>query len=88
MAKISRIEDAVRLARAIVSDVLLYNQNKVKQGLEDDNLFDVLREEIEEGRELYESRVDPEVQQQGNYYDRAVVDVLIKQSSSIDTKIW
>jgi hypothetical protein len=88
MAKISKIEDAVRLARAIVSDVLLYNRDKVRHGLENDSLFEVLKDELEEGRELYESRVDPDLLESGNYYDRAVVDVLIKQSAEIETKIW
>ena len=39
---------AFRLARAIVSDIALYNQEKVKEGIENDNIFEVLEEELQE----------------------------------------
>jgi hypothetical protein len=34
-------EQAARLARAIVSDVAIYNQEKVESGIKNDNIFDV-----------------------------------------------
>ena len=49
---------AFRLARAIVSDIALYNQEKVKEGIKNDSIFEVLTEELEEGRELF-GRIDP-----------------------------
>ena len=52
---------AMRLARAIASDISLYNEQKIVKGIEQDNLFEVLKDEIEEGRELYKSRVSAEV---------------------------
>ena len=52
---------AMRLARAIASDISLYNEQKIIKGIEQDNLFEVLKEELEEGRELYKSRVSPEI---------------------------
>ena len=48
---------AMRLARAIASDISLYNEQKIIKGIEQDNLFEVLKDEIEEGRELYKTRV-------------------------------
>lgn len=81
-------EAARRLARAIVSDVALYNQPKVKEGIENDNLFEVLEEELNEGRELYISRVSPDINEKFNFYDLAIVDVLIKQSGKIESDIW
>lgn len=81
-------EKARRTARAIVSDVALYNQGKVKEGIENDNLFEVLKEEIEEGRQLYKTRVSPEILEKQNFYDLALVDVLIKQSGKVDSNIW
>jgi hypothetical protein len=32
---------AFRLARAIVSDIALYNQEKVKEGIKNDSIFEV-----------------------------------------------
>ena len=37
---------AFRLARAIVSDIALYNQEKVKEGIKNDNIFDLLADEL------------------------------------------
>jgi len=79
---------AVRLARAIASDISLYNEAKIIQGIARDNLFDVLKEEIEEGRELYRSRVSAEVYTTANFFDRALVDVVIARKGHIKSKIW
>lgn len=81
-------EVAKRKARAIASDILLYHKDKVRQGLEQDNLFDVCSDEFQEGREYYNKFVSPEIRQSTNYYDRALVDVLIKRNSDVETKIW
>ena len=81
-------EAARRLARAIASDVSLYNEQKIVEGIINDNLFDKLRDEIEEGRELYKSRVAPDLYDRSNFYDRAIVDVLVKAKGHIKSKIW
>ena len=47
---------AFRLARAIISDIALYNQEKVKDGIKNDNIFDTLAEELQEGREHFHGR--------------------------------
>jgi hypothetical protein len=78
---------AIRLARAIASDISLYNEEKVVRGIENDNLFDALAEEIEEGRALYKSRVTPEIFGLG-LYDRALVDMLLKSRGGVKSKIW
>ncbi len=81
-------EAAIRLARAIASDLSLYNEEKIINGIENDTLFDVLRDEIEEGRELYKSRVSPELYGATNFYDRALIDIIIKSKAHIKSKIW
>ena len=48
---------ARQLARAIASDLTLYHEAKILEGIANDSLFDVMRDEIEEGRELFKSRV-------------------------------
>ncbi|HKL48382.1 MAG TPA: hypothetical protein VJ882_01890 [Desulfuromonadales bacterium] len=79
---------AFRLARAIISDIALYNQDKVKEGIKNDNIFEVLDEELQEGREHFHSRVSPEMQERDHLFDRAVVDVMIKQAGKIESSIW
>ena len=79
---------AMRLARAIASDISLYNEQKIVKGIEQDNLFDVLKEEIEEGRELYKSRVSADLYRATNFYDRAIVDIVIRSKAHVKSKIW
>ncbi len=88
MAIIDDPELARRLSRAIVSDVALYNQAKVQEGIENDTIFEVMEDELEEGRKLYLTRVSPEIAQNHNFYDLAIVDVLVKQSGRIESDIW
>ncbi len=87
MPLIETEEAARRLARAIASDLSLYNEEKITRGLQEDNLFDALNEEIEEGRTLYKSRVAPELYTR-NFYGRAIVDILVKSKKHIKSKAW
>jgi hypothetical protein len=87
MPLIETPEAARRLARAIASDLSLYNEEKIVQGIQNDDLFTALSEEIEEGRALYKSRVLPELYQK-NFYDLALVDILVKSKGNIKSKVW
>jgi len=78
---------ARQLARAIASDLTLYHEAKILDGIANDSLFDVMSEEIEEGRELFKSRVTPDIYAQ-NIYERALVDVLVKSKGHVKSKIW
>ncbi len=88
MRLIKSVDEAKRLARTILSDILLYNQAKVKEGIEKDSLFDVLTEELAEGKKYYETMVDLEIRESTNLFNEAVVDVLIKQGGKIKSEIW
>ena len=88
MALIDQPGKAMRLARAIASDISLYNEERVKEGIENDTFFDALAGELEEGRELYKSRVAPPLYEETNFYDRAVVDIIIRSKGHIKSKIW
>jgi spore germination protein GerM len=79
---------AMRLARAIASDISLYNEQKIVKGIEQDNLFEVLKEEIEEGRELYKSRVSSELFTTTNFFERAIVDIVVRSKAHVKSKIW
>jgi hypothetical protein len=87
MALIDKPERARQLARAIASDLSLYHEKKIVEGIERDTLFDVMRDEIEEGRALFKSRVTPEIFASG-VYDRALVDLLLKPKGNVRSKIW
>ncbi len=81
-------ERAIRLARTIASDISLYNEEKILRGLTEDKLFVELRDEIEEGRELYRTRVAGDLYERTNFFDRAVVDIILKSKGHVKSKIW
>ncbi len=56
-------DEARRLVRLILSDIVIYHPEKVEAGIRDDNFFEVLRNEIAEGRNYYDSRVPLRVRQ-------------------------
>lgn len=87
MNMIDNPEQARRLARAIISDVALYNKEKVESGIKNDDIFDSLHQELEEGREHFFSRVNADLNPQ-SIFDLALVDVLIKRAGKIESDIW
>jgi hypothetical protein len=88
MVFITSPEAAARLARTILSDIALYNKEKVKDGIKNDNLFEVLEKELKEGLDLYNSKVDPGLLKKTNFYNKAIVDILVKRSGDVESEIW
>jgi len=87
----SRTDDsklAQRKARVIASDLAHYHEDKVVKGILEDSLFQVLALEIAEGREHYQAQVAPSIVETENYYEQALVDVLIHGKGHIKSKIW
>ena len=87
MARYDNPERARMLSRAIASDLMLYNEERLTRAIQDDAVFEELSDEIEEGRRLFQSRVTPEIYEL-NLYDRAIVDVMIKSKGHVKSKIW
>jgi hypothetical protein len=81
-------ERAQRLARLIVGEIVLYNKDAIVAAIKNDSLFQVLEREIEKGRTYYEKNVDPEVRAQADYFDQAVVDILVRGHGNVESKIW
>jgi hypothetical protein len=81
-------ERAKRLARLIVGDIVLYNREKITEGIRNDTLFQVLERELEEGRKYYQKNVDPVVARQADYFNLAVVDILVRGRGDVESKIW
>jgi hypothetical protein len=88
MAVVTDMDVARRIARAVVSDIALYNVKKVEEGIRNDSLFDLLKNEIDEGRSYYLSRIDPEIAESTNFFHQALVDVLVKPTGRIPSKAW
>jgi len=79
---------AMRRARHVISDIVAYNQPKIVKGIEQDNLFELLRDELNEGRDHYKNAVSAEIYKSTNYFDRAIVDVMVKPMGRILSNMW
>ena len=88
MAKTDQPKKAERLARAIASDLSIYYQQKIQEGLENDNLFELLNDEIEEGRSLFRQRVVEDLIVNTNIFEKAIIDIIVAPRSNINSKIF
>ncbi len=68
--------DARRFARLLVSEIKLYNEQKVKEGRESSDLYERLREAIDRSREMYDKRVQPPVAAKFDYFHYELVNTL------------
>ncbi|KIE41839.1 MULTISPECIES: response regulator [Geobacter] len=67
---------ARRLARLIVSDIALYNRDLVREGVRNGTFFELLAEDVAEGRALYENRVSGDVRAGTSYLDEAFAEFI------------
>ena len=65
------VEKARRFARIIVSDIALYNQEAVIEGLKNGTFYELLKNDVDEGRDLYEGRVPGVIRVKRDYYQEA-----------------
>jgi predicted Zn finger-like uncharacterized protein len=72
----SKEDRAKRLARVLVSDILIYNREKRDESLADGTLMTVLGEEIKKSWELYKEKVGPDVASSSNYFKEALNEIL------------
>jgi hypothetical protein len=79
-------EAAKRLARIIMSDIALYNQRAIDEGVRNDTMYDLLKDEIEEGKKLYESRVPAEIASSTDYYREAIDEFIRKRKSDMQKR--
>ncbi|HEU4521506.1 MAG TPA: response regulator [Thermoanaerobaculia bacterium] len=61
-------DEARRLARLILSDIIIYHVEKVEKAIRSNNFFEALHDEIEEGRQYYDSRVPLRVRRDTEIY--------------------
>ena len=69
------VTNAERLARIIVSDIVLYNPEKFEAGIRDGNVLEALEAEVEEGRSHFEQRVELRVRESRDFLAEEVVRV-------------
>ena len=74
--------DARRFARLLISEIKLYNEQKVAEGRTEHDLYDRLREYIDRSREMYDKRVKAEVASRYDYFHGELVNTLAEGDAS------
>ncbi len=69
-------EEARRLARLLVSEIKLYNEEQVEEGRRNRDIYERLKEDIDRSRQMYEDRVDPKVVGTTDYFYQELVRIL------------
>jgi hypothetical protein len=68
--------NARRFARLLVSEIKLYNEQKVVEGRNHRDLYDRLKEDIDKSRQMYEKRVSAAVSTKFDYFHDELVNTL------------
>ena len=71
-------EEAMRLARIIISDIILYNQETVEKGIKEGNLLELLKDDIREGVAYYAKRAPAEVRKNTTFLKNAFEELIAK----------
>ncbi len=69
-------EEARRLARLLVSEIKLYNEEQVEEGRRNRDIYERLREDIDRSRQMYDERVDPQILRTTDYFYQELVRIL------------
>ncbi len=86
---ITTAEQANRFARAIVSDICLYNEEKIVRGFQQDTLFEEIQDEIQKGLELYQERVTKELLASNRFFENALIDLIFQEKGEqVPSQIW
>lgn len=81
-ARDDAVAQAERLARIIVSDVILYNEAKFAAAVATGNAADAMESDLAEGRSLFQSRVDPAIAAQRDFLREELVRVAKQRETS------
>jgi hypothetical protein len=74
--------DARRFARLLVSEIKLYNEQKVREGRTQGDIYERLREDIDRSRQMYDKRVAPPVAARYDYFHQEIVNTLAEGDPS------
>lgn len=69
-------EEARRLARLLVTEIKLYNEEQVEEGRRGRNIYQSLRDDIDRSRQIYEERVDEGIRAGTDYFRDELVRIL------------
>jgi hypothetical protein len=63
----AEVQKAERLARIVVSDIVLYNEEKFAAAVTAGNVLEAMEGDMQEGRALFVQRIDPRVRESRDF---------------------
>ena len=66
-------DEARRLARLLISEIKLYNEDQVAEGRRNRDLYHRLKDDIDRSRQIYEERVHESVRESSDYFQQELV---------------
>lgn len=66
-------EEARRLARLLVSEIKLYNEDQVEEGRHNRDIYHRLKDDIDRSRQIYEERVHESVRGTTDYFQQELI---------------
>ena len=66
-------EEARRLARLLVSEIKLYNEDQVEEGRHNRDIYHRLKDDIDRSRQIYEERVHESVRSTTDYFQQELI---------------
>ena len=66
-------EEARRLARLLVSEIKLYNEEVIEEGRRNHDIYERLKDDIDRSRQMYQERIDPRLQGRDDYFYEELV---------------
>lgn len=69
-------EEAQRLARLLVTEIKLYNEEAVEEGRRNANIYARLQEDIDRSRQIFEDRIEESTRAQEDHFKQALVKIL------------
>ena len=88
MSKITTIPEAARLARATASDIAIYNVDKIKRGIENDQLFEELADYLREAERMWSNKVSDDIVNGTNLLQKAIIDIIFAGSGVTASRIF
>jgi predicted Zn finger-like uncharacterized protein len=70
--QVNETDRARRLARTVLSDLNLYNPEKVREAIREGAFKEAFASQLSEGMKLYQQRISQEVRDQGDFFNEEV----------------
>lgn len=79
-------DEARRLARLILSDIVIYHADKVERGIREGSFFELLKDEIADGRAYYESKVPFKIRQNTEFFHETLQQFVQMKREEMDSR--